>query len=319
MPYTDPCMGPTGVGVLDSQGKLTQAARDAFTSQVITLLVSGNRDGKGAKISSLLGIPFPPEAGFGLPDPDRIITNPGESIVGDLFRFDPSPFAPLTFDTLRDPKQLYQKLIIDNLYQPFMQAVNQKGNAVAPPILDYSGFLPPDIAIKLTLPDLPKIAIAFPGGLLALKALNLDLGSVPSFIANLSAVIPIPSIPSIPQFSLPDFPTFDFVIFPQLFSLIVQLPFVVLPDLIAKLSASPIDLLIPTPPALFKLVLDVVFGLVLDILKKLGLLVMMPKLLIATIIVFLQNAVAAIAPLAVSQIIGTGLVVKTIGQALGLA
>ncbi len=65
--------------------------------------------------------------------------------------------------------------------------------------------------------------------------------------------------------------------------------------------------------------LQFIFGLLLDLLKKLGLLAILPKLLVATFIVILQNAVAAMVPLIISQIIGTGIIVKTAGQALGLA
>lgn len=315
MSYTDPCLGPTGVGLLDAQGNLTPEARDAFTAQVILLLTSGNANGKGAKISSLLGIPFPPPSGVKLLDPDRLLTHPTDPL-GDLFWFDPSPFAPLVFDTLRDPQGGYQKNIVDGLYQPLMKAMSVAGNAVLPPILDYSGFLPPDIAVKLTIPNIPKIAAALntPNPLVALKALNIDLGDIPSFIKNLAAVIPAPAIPSIPT---PPIPDFDFIVFPDLFAGLIQLPFTLLPDLIAKFS--PIDLLKPSFPDMFKLVLDLYFGPLIDLLKKVGLLAILPKLLVATFIVVIQSAVTAMVPLIISQIIGTGIIVKTAGQALGLA
>jgi hypothetical protein len=312
MSYTDPCLGPVGVGILDTQGNLTPQARDAFTSQVILLLTSGNSNGKGAKISSLLDIPFPPPSGIKVLDPDRLLINPNDPL-GDLFWFDPSPFASLTFDTLRDPEGGYQKQIVSNLYQPLMKAMNLNGNAIAPPILDYSGLLPPDVAIKLTIPDIPKIALAVPN-IPLLKALGIDLGDIPSFVAELTAIVPKPSIPSIP---VPPIPEFDFVNFPKLVIGLLELPFKLLPDLILKFS--PIDLLVPSPPALFNLIADLFFGLFIDLLKNLGLLTILPKLLIATFIVIIQNTIAAMAPLVVSQIIGTGLIVKSIGQALGLA
>lgn len=314
MAYTDKCLGPVGVGVLDKNEKLTQAARDAFTAQVVLLLTSGNLEGKGAKISSLTGIPFPPPSGVKLVDPDRLLTHP-DDLLGDLFWFDPSPFAPLTFDTLRDPEGGYQKIIVTNLYEPLMKVMNLNGNAVAPPILDFSGFLPPDIAIKLTLPDLPKIGLAVPN-VPALKALGIDLGDIPSFVANLAAVVSVPSFPSLPSIPIPDF---DFVIFPKLFELLLTLPIVLLPKLIAKLSLDPLALLTPSPPDLFKIVIELAFSLVLDILKEVGLLAILPKLLVATFIVMLQNMAIGLLCMTVSQIIGTGLVVKTIGQALGLA
>jgi hypothetical protein len=315
MAYTDKCLGPFGVGVLGSDEKLTQAARDSFTSQVITLLTSGNADGKGAKISSLLGIPFPPPANIKLFDPDRLLTNPADP-MGDLFWFDPSPFAPLTFDSLRDPESGYQKIIITNLYESLMKVMNLNGNAAVPPILDYTGFLPPNISIKLTLPDLPKIAVALPNGIPALEALNLELGDIPSFVANIATIVPTPSIPSLPSIPIPEF---DFIIFPKLFEMLLTLPITLLPKLIAKLSVDPLKLLTPSPPELFNLVLQLIFGLILDLLKEIGLLTILPKLLVATFIVMIQNAVIALLCMAISQVIGTGLVVKTVGQALGLA
>ncbi len=314
MSYTEKCLGPVGVGVLDSDEKLTSSARDSFTFQVITLLASGNKNGLGAKISSLINIPFPPPSGVKLFDVDRLLTHP-EDPFGDLFWFDPSPFAPLTYDVLRDPEGAYQKIIVTNLYEPLMKMLNLDGNAIAPPILDYTGFLPPNIAVKLTLSDLPRIALAPPLNVPALKALGIDLGDIPKFAADLGALVPgIPSIPSLPSIPIPEY---DFIVFPELFKLLLTLPITLLPDLIA--SFSPPDLLVPSPPELFKLVLDLVFKPVLDILAKVGLLAILPKLLVATFIVMIQNAVIALLCAAVSQVIGTGLVVKTIGSALGLA
>ena len=317
MAYTDPCLGPVGVGVLDDSGKLTQAARDAFTAQVILLLTSGNESGRGAKISSLLDIPFPPPSGVKLFDPDKFLLNPQDP-TADLFWFAPSPFAPLTFDTLRDPDGGYQKQIVSLLYQPLMATMNLNGNAVAPPVLDYTGFLPLKIAIKLTLSDLPKIAAAIPSGPPGLTALlpDMSIGDLGDFIADLGKVISLPSFPSIPP--PPSF-DFDFIVFPKLFLKLLELPATLLPDLIGKLSAEPLKLLTPSPPDLFNLIVGLVFGPVLAILQEIGLLAILPKLLVATFIVIVQNLVAALAPLVVSQIIGTGLIVKTIGQALGLA
>lgn len=307
MAHTDKCLGPVGVGVLGADEKLTQAARDSFTLQVVTLLTSGNKDGKGAKISSLTGIPFPPPSGIKLLDVDRLLTHP-EDPLGDLFWFDPSPFAPLTYDTLRDPEGGYQKIIVTNLYEPLMKIMNLNGNAAAPPILDFTGVFPD---ADLTLPDLPLVA-AF---LVPPKLPDLKLAFDIDGQLALDIKLGLPSIPSLPSIPIPEF---DFVIFPKLFELLLTLPVVLLPDLLIKF-AVPLDLLIPDPPKLFGIVLELVFGLVLDILAKVGLLAILPKLLVATFIVMIQNAVIALLCMAVSQVIGTGLVVKTIGTALGLA
>ena len=312
MAYTDKCLGPVGVGVLGSDEKLTQDARAAFVAQVILLLTSGNRDGLGAKVSSLTGIPFPPPSGVKLVDPDRLLTNPSDPL-GDLFWFDPSPFAPLTYDTLRDPEGGYQKIIVTNLYEPLLKVMNLNGVAMAPPILDYTGFLPPDISVKLKLPDLPKIAALIPTP----QALKAEYDIDVSITAEIAALLPaLPGIPSLPSIPIPEF---DFIVFPQLFELLLTLPITLLPKLIVKVSVDPLKLLTPSPPELFKIVVEITFGLVLDILRDVGLLAILPKLLVATFIVMIQNAVIALLCMTVSQIIGTGLVVKTIGQALGLA
>jgi len=312
MAYTAKCLGPNGVGALGDDDVLTPDARDSFTLQVVALLASGNKDGMGAKISSLIGIPFPPPAGVKLFDPDRLLTNPTDPL-GDLFWFDPSPFAPLTYDTLRDPKGGYQKIIVDNLYAPLMKAMNIPGNAAAPPVLDYTGFLPPDIAIDLKLSDLPKILALIPTP----PALKIAYDIDPSITVEIVGLIPpLPTPPSLPAIPVPEF---DFLVFPALFELLLTLPITLLPDLVVQFTAKAPQLLVPDPPGLFELVLKIVFPLVLDILAKVGLLVILPKLLVATFIVMIQNAVIALLCMVVSQIIGTGLVVKTIGSALGLA
>jgi hypothetical protein len=304
-----------GVGILDADGNLTPEARDSFTAQVVLLLTSGNSDGKGAKISSLLDIPFPPPSNIKLLDPDRLLTNPKDPF-GDLFWFDPSPFAPLTFDTLRDPNGGYQKNIVDGLYKPLMKAMNLKGVAVSPPIVDYSGFMPPEIAVKIKLPDLPLI----PPLLLTPPAFaakfDIGLPEAIKLIADLGKIVPIPSVPDIPS---PPIPEFDFIVFPQVFLSLLQLPFTVLPDLIVKLTAEAPKLLAPDPAGLFQLVLELLFLPLIEILKLAGLLAILPKLLVATFIIILQNLVCAMVPMTVSQIIGTGMVVKFLGQALGLA
>ena len=311
--YTDPCLGPSGVGVLDARGNLTQNARDAFTDQVIALMLSGNENGKGAKVSSLLGIAFPPPSGILLPDPDKILV--GKGTTSDLFRFSPSPFAFLSSPVLKDPNGDYQKIIVDKLYQPLMQTMNVKGNAVAPPILDYSGILPPDISIKLSLPDIPKISLAVPN-LLLLKALGLDLGDIPDFIVKLGLIIPQPNFPSLPPLPQLGVFSYEFSIFLDLFLGLMQIPIQLLPQLLLKFT--PPQLLAPSPPKMFELVLDLFLDLLLKLLAKVGLLTIMPKLLASTLIVMVQQAVAAMVPLIISQIVGTGLIAKSAGSVLGL-
>jgi hypothetical protein len=314
MSFTDPCLGPSGVGVLDEKGNLTSAARDSFTAQVILLLTTGNASGKGAKVSSMFDVPFPPIPGPKVFDPDRLLTHPTDPL-GDFFWFDPSPFAPLTYDVLRDPDGFYQKRIVSTVYQAIMGVMNVAGTAIAPLIIDYSGLLPPDISVKIKLPDLPKIAAAVPN-IPALKALGIDLGDIPKFVANLTAIVPTPSIPSLPTIPTPDF---DFDVFPDLFAGLAKIPIKLLPELIGKFS--PIDLLnIKMPPfEMFNIVVPPYLDLIVSLLLEVGLVAILPKLLVATIVVILQNAVIALIAMLISQIIGTGIVVKTVGQVFGLA
>ncbi len=320
MSYQDPCLGPTGVGVLGEDGKLTQVARDSFTAQVIALLTSGNKDGLGTKVSTLIGVPFPPYPGPQLFDPDKLLTDPTNA-KSPLFWFEGSPFASLMFDTMRDPQEDYQKLIVDTLYGSLMKALSLNGNAIAPPILDYSGFLPPEITVDWKIPeDLLKIAVALttptPPPVVSLEAPGMpNVGSIPDF---LTALLNLPTPPAPPGLPVPPVPAFDFVIFDDLFKMLIELPATVLPQLIPKLD--PLTLLKPPELAdLFNLVMEPYFGPNIDILKALGLLQIHPKLLSATFVVMIQNAVIALLCLAVSQVIGTGLVVRGIGQALGLA
>lgn len=311
MPYTDKCLGPSGANLLDKNDVLTKEARDAFTLQVIALLTSGNKDGKGAKISSVFGIPFPPRSGVLLPDPDRLLTNP-DDLNGDLFWFDPSPMAPLSYSALRDPNGGYQKVIVDGLYQPIVRAMNLAGNAAAPPIVDYTGLLPPEVAIKVKLENLPKAVVAIPQGAIALAAaLKIDVDDAGKLLLSLKDLVPTPAVPSVP---VPPLPSHDFVVFDDLFLALVTLPLKLLPGLVAELAGDPIKVLTPSFDALLSKVVLSIFKPFLQILKEIGLLTILPKLLSATVIVILQSVVVALIPVLVSQIIGTGVVVKTLGD-----
>ena len=242
---------------------------------------------------------------------------------GDLFWFSPSPFAPLTFDTLRDPENDYQKIIVDTLYASLMRVMNLNGNAAVLPVADYSGVFPPDISINLKLPDIPILAaLLFPVPNLPglQKKLDLSLPDVNDLITSLGNLPSIPGLPSLP--GPPALPPFqDFIVFFDLFKELMLLPIKIVPKIIAEFAipTKALELLTPDPAALFNLVLNLSFDILLEILKNVGLLAILPKLLSATIIVTLQNAVIGMVILFVSQIIGTGLIVKFLGQALGLA
>lgn len=313
---TSPCLGPGGVGVLDASGAITQTSRDVFVAQVIALLVSGNENGLGAKVSSLAGIPFPPKSNVELFDPDKFVLGSSHPF-SDLTWFSPSPFALATFSELRNKDGAYQKLFVDGIYNSLLKLLNVAGNPSAVPIFDYSGILPDSVNLKLQLTDLPKIAVALatPNPLVSLQALDIDLGNIPDFLSSLASVVSIPSVPSLP--SVPSF-DFDFIVVPDLFLGLFDMSLKALPELVIKLAGDPTALLVPNIGSLLELALNSFLNTLFQLLEKVGLLTIMPKLLMATFIVIMQGLVAALVCAAVSQVVGTGLVVKEIGKGLGL-
>lgn len=296
--------------MLDSDGKLTKAARDAFTAQVLLLLVGGNKGGKGPKLSSVVGA-FPPIAGPKLLDPDRLLLKPTDPL-GDLLWFDPSPLALIMTPNLIDPDKDYQKIIVTNLYEPLVKMLNMNGNIVAPPLFDPTCFFDINvdipqflIALNIALPD-PKLHAAF-----ALKY-GIDVGALPKLVLDLPKLPAAPPIP--PTIPIPPLPDFDFIIFPDLFLGILGIPLEILkPSFVISLIGMP-----PSPPDLFLKIGTLVLDLFLKLLERLGMLLILPKLLVATIIVMLQNMVSMLVCDMIGVILGTGQLVKVAGTLLGL-
>lgn len=312
MAYNSPILGPVGVGLVGDDNKLTQTARDAFVAQVILLLAGGNLDGKGPKISSLLGIPFPPIPGPKLIDPDRLLLTPNDPL-GDLFWFNPSPIAVMTTPMLVDPEKDYQKIIVTNLYEPLVKMLNVPGNVVAPPLFDPTCFFEVDVEIPEFLADL-NLALPNP-------ALQVDFANKydidPSLVAKFALdIVKIPAAPPVPPpLPIPPLPEFDFIIFPDLFLAILTLPLEILkPDFVISLITVPV----PDPGEIFLKIVGIAIDIVLKALEAIGLLAILPKLLIATIIVLMQNMVCMMVCDIVGCVLGTGQVVKTVGSLLGL-
>ena len=102
-----------------------------------------------------------------------------------------------------------------------------------------------------------------------------------------------------------------------------------LPDLLIGLIKLPFDLLLKLvlPPAL-DLVLDIpnlplkVLGLAFDIVAKLlldlGLLLITPKLFIASILIYVKNIVAIICTDIVGNLVGAGNIAKSVATLTGL-
>jgi hypothetical protein len=316
----DPILGADVVGMLDSSGDLSQAARDTFVAQVVALLVGGNRNGKGPKISSIIGIPFPPIAGPLLIDPDKLLLTPDDPL-GPLFWFEPSPLVLPSIPFLSDPDKDYQKIIVNNLYKPLVKMLNVKGNMATFPIFDPTVAFPnvkaPDIpAFILGLPiALPTVSLPVPGNAPAVAfcaKFGITLADLLGFVVP--PPIPLPSLPKLPSLPIP--PDFDFIIFPDLFLGLLTIPLAILtPDIILPKIAAAFP---PDPIALFKVILDLVLGLVLDLLQKIGLLVILPKLLAATIIIIIQNLVSMMVVDMIGMILGAGGLCKLAARALVL-
>lgn len=293
--------------MLGSDNKLTKIARDAFTTQVLLLLTGGNKGGKGPKISSLVGT-FPPVPGPKFVDPDRLLLNPADPL-GTLFWFDPSPLALLMTSNLIDPEKDYQKIIVTNLYEPLVKMLNMPGNIVVPTLFDLTCFF--DINV-----DLPELLLALPTPALQL-AFSAKFKISADIFAKFAVDLPkLPAPPPIPpSLPIPPIPNFDFIIFPDLFLGMLSIPLEILkPDFVISLIGLP-----PSPPDLFIKIGTLVLDLMLKLLVKLGLLVILPKLLVATIVIILQNMVSMLVCDMIGVILGTGQLVKAAGSLLGLS
>lgn len=313
MAYNSPILGPSGVGLLGTDGKLTKSARDAFTAQVILLLASGNAKGSGAKISSALGISFPPVPGPKFLDTDRLLSNPSNP-TGDLFWFEPSPFGVLTTPFLLDPEKDYQKIIVSNLYEPLVKMLNVPGNIVAPVLFDPTCFFD----INVDIPEfLAALVIALPNPLLH-ASFAAKFGIDVDLVANLALNLPsLPSPPPLPP-PLPPIPqvSFDFIVFSDLLLSIFSIPIEILkPDFVISLVSIPV----PDPGSIFIKLTGIIIDLVIKALEKAGLLAILPKLLVATMVVLVQNMISMLVCDIVGSVLGTGQVVKLTGKVLGLS
>jgi len=303
-PY-DPIL--TGVGLLGADGKLTKEARTKYVLEVLGLLATGNADGKGGtpmtKIFNSL-IPLPPVPG---PEIFNITTLKSEK----LFWFDPDPIATLMAATLVDEKACpaWHMIFPDLLYAKTAEALNAKGATPLFPLFDVSVAFPDIEGFPIPLPDLAiKANLKPPKLLIKLK----------DFIPALPE-IPIPPIP-------PKLPDFGFGLAPP--GLVIDAALAI-PDLILGLIKLPFDLLIALvlPPNiglildLIALKFDAVFKLAFDIVVKLlaPLIPIVPKILIASVLIYVKNIVAMVIVDIVGMIVGAGgAITEAIAMATGL-
>jgi hypothetical protein len=277
----------TGVGLLQD-GKLPKSAKDKYLIEVSSLLLTGNEGGHGGspttKIFSSL-FPLPPVAG-------PLITNVTTLSTENAFWFKPDPFATLIATQLNDPNNnpMWHIIFEDILLEKTAVALDINGSTpLAPAVFDAS-FLVPNISFPPTPPDL---AIG----------LNITPPELAAKLIELGISLQIPSIPSPPNIKFPDInlPIPPLVLVDLCIGLI-KLPF----DLLLKLVLPPAIDIVLNLSGLPKLVFDLAFDIVLQLLIDLGLLLIVPKLFIASLLIWLKDVVAMICVDIVGLIVGAG-------------
>jgi hypothetical protein len=279
----------TGVGLLQN-GQLTSVARASYVEEVVALLATGNANGKGGSpstqiFSSLLPLP---------PTPGPNIANLTTLSVEPLFWFGPDPIAALIASTLRDPKTspIWNAVFPDLLYGKTAVALDANGSTPLFPLFDASLLLPSLDVFPIPLPDLAvKLSLLPPSLLIKLADLGIQL-QLPS--------IPLPPIPpQLPDIALPIPP----LILLDLMIGLIKLPF----DLLLKLLLPPdIGLVIKLLALDLSAIFDLAFGIVFQLLVDLNLLLIVPKVFVASLLIYLKNVVAMVAVDIVGMLVGAG-------------
>lgn len=298
----------TSVGLLQN-GALTLSAREKYVDEVVTLLATGNADGKGGspftKIFSAL-VPLPP-----IPGPS--IVNVTTLQAEPVFWFGPDPVAALLATNLRDKKvtPFWNAMFPDLLFGKTAAALDIPGTTPFFPVFDVSGAFDFDLPIPFTRPQLAAKLNLPPPQLLAKLG---DLGLKLSF-----PVIPSPPIPpqiSFPDLGLPGVPSASLpsLVLQELFIGLIKLPFDVLKSLVLPPDIS-LALNVPSlPGAVFELAFQIIF----DLLVKLGLMLILPKVIIASVLIYLKNIVAMICTDIVGLLLGAGGIAKGAAILTGL-
>lgn len=299
----------TGIGLLED-GKLSKAGRTKYVTEVLGLLATGNHEGKGGTPSTRLFnslVPLPPV------DPLPPIVNVTTLAAEKLFWFDPDPLATLMAATLVDEKACptWNLMFPDTLYAKTAQALDANGSTPLFPLFDASVAFPDIEGFPITLPDLAVKANIMPPPKLLLKLADLGIElKMPS--------IPVPPIPPpLPDFSL----GFDAslglkaaVALPELLIGLIKLPF----DMLLQLVLPPkIGLVLDLIQFKFDAVVGLAFELLLPLLQPL--IPIVPKLLIASILIYIKNIVAMVIVDIVGMIVGAGgALTKSVAKVVGL-
>lgn len=302
-----------GIGLI-SGGKLSDDAKKGYTTAVTTLLLVGN--GEGRNVLPLL--PIPPVGGPELFNITTFETEP-------LFWFKPDPLAALMTTQLADPKNnpLWHKIFVDFLYEKTALALNVNGSTPFFPIFDVSVIFPQIKKFPIALPEL-AIELSKP-----LPALVLDIADAGIKVSL--PEIPIPPIPPLPTElikldlpsgvlpPIPPFPTNLVLI--DLITGLVKIPIAIIPQLVTKITAA-FDL-----PNLPNLILSLMFDALIALLKSLGLIItsqegqllILPKLFIASILMYVRQVVSMICVVVVGLLVGAdGALSKTMASLVGL-
>jgi hypothetical protein len=304
----------TGIELLEPGPKgirLTKAAKDRYVLEVLGLLATGNADGKGGLpttqiFSSLIPLP---------PFPGPVIMNVTTLEPEPLFWFKPDPIAALMASQLqnKDNNPFWHAIFPDLLYEKTAIALDANGSTPLFPIFDVSAAFPDIKIFPITLPELAIEASLMPLPKLMLKLLDLSIAlGIP-----IPPIPPIPPFLSFPDFSIPDvpFPGLPSLVLPDLLLGMIKLPF----DLIIKLVAPPDLGLVLDLPNLPGLVLKLAMDIVLKLLIDLGLLLIVPKLFVASLLIYIKNVVAIVCTDIVGMLVGAGgVLTKTMATITGL-
>lgn len=304
-PY-GPCL--TGVGFLEG-GKLTKAARTKYVQEVTALLATGNADGKGGSPSTKIFnslFPLPPIGGPLFPNPTTLSMEP-------LFWFGPDPLAAIMVDTMADPMKtpVWNAIFPDLLLAGVAKALDAPGSTPLFPLFDVTVAFPNIKGFPIALPDLAIEANILPPPKLLIKLadlgikLSLPLPPLPPIPPALPSFLP----PALPGISLPPLK----IDLPDLLLSLLKLPF----DLLVSLVLPPkLDLVLDLP-GLPKVVLKLALDLLINILAPF--LQILPKVMIASLIIWLKDIVSMVCVDIVGMLVGAGgAMTKTIATLTGL-
>jgi len=298
----------TGVGLI-SGGKLTNKARDSYVNEVLALLATGNADGQGGspttKIFSSL-IPLPPV-------PGPTIFNVTTLTQEKLFWFDPDPLATTMALLMKDKEKtpIWNAIFPDLLYAKTAEALDANGSTPLFPLFDVSCAFPdlegfpipiPDLAIKAGFMPPPKLLIKLADLGIKLSPPSLPIPPIPPSLPNF--------LPNVPGLTLPGLPA---LALPELLIGLIKLPF----DLLVKLAIPDVGLILDLLSFKFDAVFNLAFDLVVKLLQPL--IPIVPKIIIASILIYLKDVVAMVIVDIVGLIIGAGgAATKLVAGATGL-